>query len=198
MRHKFVIGVTGSFGSGKTTVARMFKRRGVSIIDADKIGHCVIMPGKEAYRRIVRVFGKEVLTRDKRIDKRRLAGIVFNDSRALKKLNRITHPAIIKIIRDRIRKSAIRTFILDAPLLIEAGLGRMVDALIVVKSSRKNQVLRIRRRDALSDRKIGQRIKRQIPLTRKIRLADFVIDNNGSIRETKEQVEQIRRLLCRR
>ncbi len=193
-----MIGVTGSFGSGKSTVARMFRRRGATIIDADKIGHSVLTPGKEAYRNIIRVFGKGILNNDKRIDKRRLADIVFNDAGALKELNRITHPVIIKIIKDRIRKSAGRTFILDAPLLIEAGLGSMVDVIVVVKASRANQVRRVRRRDALSDREINQRIKRQIPLARKIRLADFVIDNNGTMRETAEQVEQIRRLLCRK
>jgi dephospho-CoA kinase len=190
MRRRFVIGITGSFGSGKTTVARMFKRRGVGIIDADKIAHSLLKPGQEVYRRLVSVFGAGILTRDRRIDNRRLAGIVFNDTKALKKLNRITHPVIIQRIKDRVRKSTCRTFILDAPLLIEA--------IIVVKATRANQMRRVRSRDSLSDREILQRIRHQIPLNRKIRLADFVIDNNGTMNETKEQVEQIRRLLCRK
>ncbi|MFA5363110.1 MAG: dephospho-CoA kinase [Candidatus Omnitrophota bacterium] len=198
MRRRFVIGVTGSFGSGKTTVARMFKRRGVSVIDADRIAHGLLSPGKEVYRRIVRVFGRGILAGNKRIDNRRLAGIVFNDTNALKKLNRITHPVIIQIIKGRVRKGANRMFILDAPLLIEAGLARAVDAIVVVKSSRANQLRRVRSRDSLPDREILQRIRHQIPLNRKIRLADFVIDNNGTMRETKEQVEQIRRFLWRK
>lgn len=193
-----MIGVTGSFGSGKTTVARMFKRRGVSVIDADRIAHGLLSPGKEVYRRIVRVFGRGILAGNKRIDNRRLAGIVFNDTNALKKLNRITHPVIIQIIKGRVRKGANRMFILDAPLLIEAGLARAVDAIVVVKSSRANQLRRVRSRDSLPDREILQRIRHQIPLNRKIRLADFVIDNNGTMRETKEQVEQIRRFLWRK
>jgi dephospho-CoA kinase len=198
MRRRFVIGITGSFGSGKTTVARMFKRRGVGIIDADKIAHSLLKPGQEVYRRLVSVFGAGILTRDRRIDNRRLAGIVFNDTKALKKLNRITHPVIIQRIKDRVRKSTCRTFILDAPLLIEAGLAPTADAIIVVKATRANQMRRVRSRDSLSDREILQRIRHQIPLNRKIRLADFVIDNNGTMNETKEQVEQIRRLLCRK
>ena len=198
MRHKFVIGITGSFGSGKSTVARMFKRRGVDIIDADKIAHSLLKPGQEVYRRLVGVFGAGILTRDRRIDNRRLAGIVFKDTKALKKLNRITHPVIIRSIKDRIRKSTCLVFILDAPLLIEAGLAHTAGIIIVVKATRANQMRRVRSRDSLSDREILQRIRHQIPLNRKIRLADFVIDNNGTMHETKEQVEHIRRLLCRK
>ncbi|MDD2703362.1 MAG: dephospho-CoA kinase [Candidatus Omnitrophica bacterium] len=198
MKQKVIIGITGSFGSGKTTVARMFKRRGVSVVDADKIAHCFLKPGQDVYRRLTGVFGAGILNRAKRIDTRRLADIVFNDGRALAKLNRITHPAIIESIRNKIRASTCPLLVLDAPLLIEAGLAGTVDFIIVVKATRANQTRRVRRRDSLSDREIRLRIKRQIPLHRKIRLADFVIDNNGTIHETKEQVEQIRRLLCRK
>jgi dephospho-CoA kinase len=192
---KIVLGVSGSFGSGKTTVARILKSFGAEVIDADKIAHKFLKPGANTYRKIIRVFGKGVLKKDKTIQRRKLAEIVFGNKILLKKLNNIIHPEVIKEIKNLIRKTKARAIVLDAPLLIEAGLGKIVDKLIVVKICRNTQIRRLQNKASLSESDILKRIRCQIPLKEKVRLADFVIDNSGSIENTKKQVTEIRRLL---
>ncbi|MDD5167113.1 MAG: dephospho-CoA kinase [Candidatus Omnitrophica bacterium] len=194
---KIILGLTGSFGSGKSTVARMFRGYGARVIDADSLAHQFIRPGTNGYNKIIAFFGRGILKKNKDIDRRKLAAVVFNDKRALKKLNGIIHPGVIKCIKDEIRNSRERIIVLDAPLLIEAGLERMVDKLIVVKLERKLQVRRIREKTSLKKTDILKRIECQIPLSQKVRLADFIIDNNGTIKETKKQVALIRRKLWR-
>lgn len=190
-----VLGITGSFGSGKTTVARMFKSLGASCLDADKIYHQLIKPGTLVYKRIVSAFGREILVKNKQIDRRRLAKLVFGQDEALKRLSRITHPAIIRKMKlelcrlKRIKGRAI--IVIDAPLLIEAGKISMADKLIVVKTSRRNQIARCRKNLRSSRDEIIKRIKVQVPLKKKINLADYVIDNNATLKDTREQVKHI-------
>ena len=194
-RKKIVLGLTGSFGSGKTTVAGIFRSYGAEIIDADRIAHSCIAGGTLSYKRICKAFGKDILKKNRTIDRVKLARIVFDNKGLLKKLNKIIHPEVIRIIRKKIKKSKSKIIVLDAPLLLEAGLRRMVDKLIVVKIKRAEQLERIQRKFSFSREDILKRIKRQMPLQLKVRLADFVIDNSGTIEETKKQIEEIRRLL---
>jgi dephospho-CoA kinase len=194
-RKKIVLGLTGSFGSGKTTVAGIFRSYGAEIIDADRIAHSCIAGGTKTYKRIYKVFGKDILKKNRTIDRVKLARIVFAHKGLLKKLNKIIHPEVIRIIRNKIKKSESKIVVLDAPLLLEAGLRRMVDKLIVVKIKRAKALERLRRKFPFSRRDLLKRIKHQMPLKLKLRLADFVIDNSGSIRKTREQVERIRRVL---
>jgi dephospho-CoA kinase len=190
-----VIGITGSFGSGKTTVARMFASLGARVIDADRIAHRLIRPGTGVYRRIIESFGQGVLARGGGIERRKLGRIVFANKKLLRKLNRIVHPAIISTIRKEIAKSRARIFILDAPLLIEAGLEKEVDVLIVVKSARKKQIERLLKKGICNKAQILERINSQMALSEKMRLANFVIDNNGSLENTRFQVKRICRAL---
>ena len=190
-----VLGITGSFGAGKTTVALMFKRLGVSVIDADRIYHQLIKPGTLVYKGIVSAFGREILEKNKQIDRSKLAKLVFSKKEALKRLSQITHPAIIKRMSFKLsklkRSQRRKIIVIDAPLLIEAGKISMVDKLIVVKTSKKNQIARCRRRFGISRDGVIKRIRTQAPLTEKIRLADYVIDNNGMLQQTREQVKNI-------
>ena len=195
LKKRIVLGLTGGFGSGKTTVASIFRSLGADIIDTDKIAHSIIKPGKHVYRKIIHIFGKDILKKDKFIDRKKLGGEVFTSRHLLDKLNKITHPVIIKIIKRQLRTSRVKLIILDAPLLLEAGLRGLTDKLVVVKSSREQQIKRAFKKTNLSKRDIIKRIKYQMPLKDKVRIADFVIDNRGSIKKTKRQVEQIRRLL---
>lgn len=192
---KIILGITGSFGSGKSTVASIFKSYGAKIIDADKISHGIISPGGKIYKKIVNTFGPSILKKDKAVDRNKLAKIVFNEKRLLRSLNKILHPEIIKIIKKKIRSLYSKVVVLDAPLLIEAGLEKLADKIIVVKINREQQLKRIQKRTSLSKADILKRTRLQFPLSRKIRLADFIIDNNGTMKETKKQVAQIRRLL---
>ncbi len=188
---KIVIGLTGSFGSGKSTVADIFVASGARRIDADKIAHSCISPGKQAYVKIIAAFGHVLVGKNKKIERPRLAGIAFSDKKKLKQLESILHPEIIKIIRKKINAIKKGVVILDAPLLLEARLRNIVDKLVVVKINRDEQLRRLLGKKCFKKQDILRRIKTKIPLRAKVRLADFIIDNNGSLGKTRKQVKRI-------
>ncbi|MCX5700756.1 MAG: dephospho-CoA kinase [Candidatus Omnitrophica bacterium] len=194
-KDRFVIGLTGSFGSGKSRVAGIFRSLGARILDADKIAHSCINRGKPAYNKIISIFGESLLNKRKEIDRLKLGKIVFKDKLKLKKLNSIIHPEVIRIIKERVKVIKKGVIILDAPLLIEAGLQSYVDKLVVVKVDRDTQIKRLLKKKKYTEKEILRIIKSQIPLRLKMRLADFIIDNNGTLFETKKQVAQLRRQL---
>ncbi len=200
---KLVIGVTGIFGSGKSTVSGIFKSYGSKIIDADKIAHRHLLPGTKSYKRIVRSFGDSIIFKarlpvrkaGKEIDRRKLGRVVFSNHKLLKKLNGIIHPEVIKDIKSNIKKSKAGVIVLDAPLLLEAGLKKIVDDLIVVIIDRDELIRRLIKKTSLKRLEILKRIKSQIPQNVKSRFADFIIDNSGTVSETREQVKKIWRSL---
>lgn len=194
-KKKIIIGVTGSFGSGKTTVAKMLKGQGVKVVDADKIAHNVLQSRTPAYKKIIKAFGRDILRPDQSIDRRKLASIVFSDKKLLKKLNTLVHPAVIARIKQEMREAREGVIILDAPLLIEAGLKNITDKLVVVKITRPEQLRRLIEKTHLSRKEILKRIYAQMSLSDKLRMADFVIDNNGTPGQTRKQAAIIRRLL---
>jgi dephospho-CoA kinase len=194
-KKRITLGLTGTFGSGKTTVAGIFASLGAKIIDADKIAHRVIKPGSKAYKKIVATFGRGILKKNRAIDRRKLARVVFNNKGLLKKLNAIVHPEVIRIIKNKMKAAKAEVVVLDAPLLLEAGLKKAVDKIIVVKTNRDRQIKRIQNKMRLSKAEILKRIGFQIPLRVKAHLADFVIDNSGRLEKTRKQVRQIRRSL---
>jgi dephospho-CoA kinase len=189
------IGVTGSMGTGKSTVSKMLAAGGGVVIDADRIVRELMRPGTLYYRRVRRAFGSAVVCTDGAIDRAALAERIFTDAAARRKLERIIHPAVRRLIRARMRSVRARIMIVDAPLLIEAGMRKDVDVLVVVKTSRACQLRRVAASRGFTYRQIAQRIAAQLPLSLKVRMADFVIDNSGTLLQTKKQVGALRRKL---
>lgn len=188
-----IIGLTGSFGTGKTFAASIFKSLGAEVLDADKFAHDAIKKGTKAYKNIVAAFGGDILDKKRSIDRRRLGGIVFKDKEALKILNSIVHPEVIRIITERIAARGKKggVIVIDAPLFFEANLEGLADRLVVVKASRENQIKRCSKKFCIDKEGVLNRIKSQIPMHRKIGMADFVIDNDGTKAETRKQVQKI-------
>ena len=182
-----ILGVTGTIGCGKSTVARLFARKGYGLIDADKIGHKVLnIPSVR--KKIKKTFGKEVFI-GKKVSRSKLGKAVFSNQKNLKKLNRITHPHIGKIIQKELKNR--KNVVLDAAVLIEAGWQRHVDRVVVVKTSYKEQIRRLIKQKRYPLGLIKNIIKAQMPLKKKLQYADFVIDNSGTLRKTSEQVNRL-------
>ena len=191
-----IIGLTGSFGTGKTFVASIFRSLGAKVIDADRIAHGVIRKGKPEYNRIVKSFGKEILNKKKEIDRAKLGAVVFSNTALLRELNRIVHPSVIKEIRRSIRTAGKKDIVvIDAPLLIEASLGKFIDKLIVVKCQKRRQIERCREKFCLQKKEILRRIESQIPLKKKMKMADLVIDNSLTRSRTREQARKAWRVM---
>ncbi|MEA3328517.1 MAG: dephospho-CoA kinase [Candidatus Omnitrophota bacterium] len=190
-----VVGLTGSLGTGKTTAAKMFAGLGAKVLDADKIAHGLIQPDTKAWEQIVVLFGRNILNKNQTISRGKLGSIVFNNKRYLKKLESIIHPLVIRKITKSLErishKRKIKVVVIDAPLLIEAGLKKKVDKLIAVKLDQKSQITRSLKKPNLSQRQILKRIALQIPLSKKITMADYVIDNNKGLKNTASQVKKI-------
>ena len=192
---KFILGVTGNIACGKSTVAGIFKRKDCLLIDADCLGHKTLSVGTGTHKKIIKSFGPGILRSDHSIDRARLSEIVFTDRYALAKLNRIVHPELVRLIKHNIGSSKKRIIILDAALIVEAGLAGMVDKLVVVTAKKQQQISRGQKSLKLSRKQIMQRIKSQISQKAKSHFADFIIDNSGQLSKTKQQVYKIRRQL---
>jgi len=192
-----IVGLTGGIVVGKSTVASMFKDLGAKIVDADKLGHSVILPHRPAWKKITRLFGKGFLQNDLTIDRGKLGKIVFANQTLLKKLNEITHPEIIKLIKKGINFAKNKThnqekiLIIDAALIYEANMDRLMDKIIIVYINEDEQVKRLAKRNNLSKEEALQRIKSQMSMKEKVKMADYVIDNSNSLNTTREQVEKI-------
>ena len=190
------LGITGSFGSGKTTVARFFQKLGAKVVDADKITHALIAPQGACFKGIVKAFGRSILTSG-RIDRKKLAEVVFRSPLKRRKLERIIHPRVIARIKNEIRKNKGKLVVVEIPLLFEKDLQKMFDVVAVVDVNQTNQINRLKKRAALTTGEILERIRAQWPIKRKIKLADCVIDNTGSLQKTKKQVLELYKILTR-
>ena len=189
-----VIGLTGSLGTGKTTVAAMFADFGAKVLNADRIAHQQITPKGACFKRVVRTLGKNILTAG-RIDRRKVAASVFTNSRQLHKLERIIHPVVRKVLRTKIQEykkgKGKVVVVMDVALLFESKLNVDSDLTVVVKTSRVTQINRAIKQLNITKADAKRRIKAQMPLEKKIRIADMIIDNNGTLTNTKKQVKQI-------
>ncbi|RJQ30550.1 MAG: dephospho-CoA kinase [Peptococcaceae bacterium] len=186
-----IIGLTGNIGSGKSTVAHYLKKLGAKVIDADQVARAVVAPGQPALAEIVEHFGPAVLNPDGTLNRSKMGSIVFADPSARAKLNSITHPRIGSAIRreiERLRPDT-QVLVLEAPLLIEAGLRQAVDEIWVVKINEAEQLKRVRERDDLTVEEAVARLNAQLPQEEKLKYADRIIDNSGAPEETEKQVK---------
>ena len=190
-----LVGLTGGLATGKSTVARLFRDCGATLIDADRLARQVVQPGAPAWRDIVRTFGKQVLRPDRTLDREALAGIVFRDRTKLQKLNAIVHPRVARkqarLTRKIVRKAPKAVIIYDVPLLFEAGVDKRVDKIIVVTAPLKTQILRLQKRDGLTRTEALRRLRAQLPLSRKVRLADYILRGSLPGARLRREVQRL-------
>ncbi|WP_173021253.1 dephospho-CoA kinase [Secundilactobacillus folii] len=186
-----VLGLTGGIATGKSTVSDIFKGYQVPIIDADKVARDVVKPGTKGLTAIKDTFGWQMLTPDGTLDRHALGTLVFSQAEALAKLNTIMGPLIKTAVVRKIqgfRRRKVPLVIYDAPTLFEAHGAAGVNEIMVVTIPEKMQLTRLMTRDNLSKEAAKDRIKSQLPLAEKVKRADVVIDNSGSVDKTKAQV----------
>jgi len=190
-----IVGLTGGVASGKTAVSRVLKEEGAYIIDADQIARELVKPRKPAWKEIIRAFGQEILQEDGSIHRKKLAGKVFADAKQRKLLNQMLHPRIRKEMDRRVKEIGQRDpeaiVVIDAPLLVELGNHRRMDKLIVVTSTRTQQLERLKDRDGANRGEALKIVSCQMPLEEKLKFADFVIRNEGSLEEMKRKAREV-------
>jgi dephospho-CoA kinase len=190
---KPIIGILGGIASGKSTVARQFAKLGCRLIDADAIAH-ELLDSQPVRERIVAAFGPEILDSGRKIDPKKLAGVVFVDADKLAFLNAILHPLVLeraeKMIEQAGRQNEIRAIVLDVPLLVEVGWAERCDRLIYVNCDEKIRVDRAKEA-GLDENQLKMRENFQISLDKKVRLADNTIENNSDFSTLVRQVADI-------
>jgi dephospho-CoA kinase len=197
-----VIGVTGGVGTGKSTVAQMFRALGAVVLDADAIAREVVEPQRLAWRRIVKTFGDGVLNDDRTVNRAQLASRVFADPARRRALEDIIHPQVLRRIKQQVhrlrRQRRVKAVVLDVPLLLEANAQDLADAVVVVTAPPEAQRRRLRQQHGWSEEEIAARRGAQWELSAKVALADHVIDNGGSVEATRTQVKRLwNRLVAR-
>ena len=190
-----LVGLTGGVATGKSTVAKMFEHCGAIVIDADQLAREVVQPGKPAWRGIIRRFGRSVVNQDRTINRQVLGQIVFQNRTKLRQLERIIHPRVareqIRLTREAARKDRHAVVVYDVPLLFEAGIDKRVDRIIVVTADRKTQIARLKKRNGLTRAEALRRIKSQMPLARKKRLANDELDGTSSLKQLVRAVDRM-------
>jgi dephospho-CoA kinase len=193
-----VVGLTGSVGTGKSTVAGFFRELGAYTVDWDELARKAVDKHSKAWREIVECFGDEFLNEDQTVNRRKLADLVFADEEKRARLNQIVHPHVVaedERITDEIKRLDPHAIIIkDIPLLHEAALPIAVDRTIVVYAGEEAQMRRLKERGMMGE-DARRRIASQLPLDEKVKSADFVIDNDGSLEDTRRQVERVYSLL---
>jgi dephospho-CoA kinase len=188
-----VIGLTGGIGSGKSSIARFLGELGAAVIDADKVGHDILNPGTPGWQEVVEAFGEDVLTRQKTVDRKALAELVFKDPAALEKLNRITHHRILDKVKTRLREyedAGYKAAVVEAALLIEAGWAPLMDEVWLAIAPKDLTIQRLKKR-GLPEAEARARIANQIPGEEKIKLATRIIKNDGSLDDLKTKVKML-------
>ena len=200
------VGLTGGIASGKSVVGEMFVTLGAKLVQADRIAHTLMQPGQAVYNEVVRHFGRDILNPDGSVNRARLADAAFGSkpsekdkSSRVEELNRIVHPAVIRSQEDWMeemgRQDPHAIAVVEAALILEAGAGKRFDRLIVVTCNREQRAARFAARQKIdleaARKEVTRRMAAQLPDEEKIKAADYLIDNSGSLDQTRAQVREV-------
>ena len=188
-----LVGLTGGIGSGKSTVARLLEKRGAVVFDADLLAREAVEPGTPGHAAVIERFGADVLAPGGELDREALASIVFADPSARRDLEEIVHPEVRRLFAEgsEAYRDTDRVVVFSAPLLVETGMHTAFEILVVVSATVATQIERLMRQRGMSEASIRARIEAQAPLEDKAAVADFLVDNEGTLEELESQVERL-------
>ena len=188
-------GLTGGIASGKSLAAKLFQDLGAYLIDADAISRQIVEPGQEGWERIVRNFGSGIVGENGTIDRAKLGSIIFSDADKKGTLNSLLHPLIMEKINKELKQVALKKpfciAVVELPLLIECGLQKDFDKVVVVYADRETQKKRLMERNGLKEKEAEGRLNSQMDLNKKKKYADYIIDNNRTKKELEKQVSKV-------
>ena len=190
----FVVGLTGGIGTGKTQVSEILASLGATIINADLVGHEAYLPNTRTWGDVVSAFGCDIVSDSGEIDRRKLGGIVFSDPDAMKQLNSIMHPEMHRMMGERLRQlsdQSVEVAVVEAAILIEANWLTLVDELWVTTAPKNVVVERVRNREGWSEKSILSRIGSQLPETERIRRAQVIVENSGSLEILAQTIHEL-------
>lgn len=188
---KYVIGITGGSGAGKTTVSDEFRKRGIEIIDADKVARLIMEPNQPCLKETAEAFGADILNEDGSLQRKKLAKIVFSDPKSLDILNRITHKYITEYFLEKIKNSDADIIGIDGAVLFESDINRCCDFMIGVVAEEKERVKRIVKRDNISEEEAVMRINSQKKNEFYIENCDYLVYNDNDRTKISEAVEEV-------
>jgi len=189
-----VIGLTGGMGSGKSTVSQFLSELGAVILNADEVGHKALKPDTDIWHKVIAAFGRQIVTPNGNIDRKKLGDIVFGNPESLSRLNQIMHPrmyALVKAQLEEYQRQGRRVVVLEAPLLLEAGWTSLVDEVWVTTSPEATVLKRLEERTGLSQAESLTRIRSQLPSAERVRHADVVINTDCDLDELKSKVKEL-------
>ena len=189
-----VIGFTGGIGSGKSTVSQFMAELGAVILNTDEVGYEAFKPDTELWRQVVAAFGRQIVTPDGNIDRKKLGNIVFGNAESLSRLNQMMHPRMYDMVKAQLeeyRRQGTRVVVLEAPLLLEAGWTSLVDEVWVTTASESTVLKRLEERTGLSQAESLTRIRSQLPSAELVRHADVVINTDCDLDELKSKVKEL-------
>jgi dephospho-CoA kinase len=194
-----VFGLTGGLASGKGVVGARFAARGLPVVNADELARAVVVPGSDGLAAVVEAFGRDVLGSRDELDRKKLAARVFADPEARRRLEAITHPRIQALMQERtaeLRRRGEPLACYEAPLLVEVSLTERLRPLVVVAATEAHQLARAQKRDGTNEAEARRRVLAQLPLAEKVKVADYVIENDGSIAEVEAKADVVLDAIC--
>lgn len=191
--HSKIIGLTGGIATGKSTVTKLIRKSGHPVICADEIAHDVVKQGKPSYKKVIKLFGKDILQKNKQLNRQKIAKLVFTQPKLKRKLEAIIHPEVRKEMNRKIKYYITKKkplIFLDVPLLFESKMAKMCHKTICIATTLKLQIERLKRDRNMARKHALDRIRSQMPLREKINKADYVIWNKGTIRELSSRLKR--------